>query len=150
MRNLYLRWYVMALPIWSSVNFHKHLTKLRLRSRVDFMLQLFFVVPIFQETMGASLIAVPIKEAVPTASPSPTKRRTWTIFRGNLPCQTRSFFAKAHHAPTAILHRASSVPPATSTFPHAIRRPLIQNSTRLGIRGSFFCGQECFKAGCAS
>ena len=25
-----------------------------------------------------------------------------------------------------------------------------QTSTRIGIKGSFFCGQECFKAGCES
>lgn len=47
-----------------------------------------------------------------------------------------------------ILHLVWNVQLVTSMYGTLAKRSSDLVHRRLGIRGSFFCGQECFKAGC--
>lgn len=58
--------------------------------------------------------------------------------------------AKAHSVPTETQSLASNAQPATSTLADLACDHLIVTvgHVRIGIQGSFFCTQACFKAGC--
>jgi hypothetical protein len=120
----------------------------RERYACDHVLSIFFVT----ETVAPASRAVQCRReqaSFERKPPSPLPQHIW------IPRTPPKSAARAQNARTANPLRASSARPATSEHtPHDTRvlarclHLLTASNARLGITGSFFCSQECFKGDC--